>query len=94
MNDCFFQFALVHYFTKLGAGEYYLEELEETICELELKRKIILEQRHMAKLQKASEMVRTKFSRFDWNLELCYPLSGKALPRTYEGNSLLASDKI
>merc|ERR1711953_1110040 len=26
------QFALVHYFTKLGAGEYYLEELEETIC--------------------------------------------------------------
>ena len=33
MNDwCLLQFALVHYFTKLGAGEYYLEELEETIC--------------------------------------------------------------
>lgn len=39
------QFALVHYFTKLGAGEYYLEELEETICELELRRKMILDQR-------------------------------------------------
>jgi hypothetical protein len=22
----------VHYFTKLGAGEYYLEDLEETDC--------------------------------------------------------------
>ena len=33
-----FQFALVHYFTKLGAGEYYLEELEETICAKEAKK--------------------------------------------------------
>ena len=33
-----FQFALVHYFTKLGAGEYYLEELEETICAKEVKK--------------------------------------------------------
>ena len=38
MNDwCLLQFALVHYFTKLGAGEYYLEELEETICMAELR---------------------------------------------------------
>jgi hypothetical protein len=28
----FFQFALVHYFTKVGSGEYYLEDLEETDC--------------------------------------------------------------
>ena len=34
----FLQFALVHYFTKLGAGEYYLEELEETICAKEVKK--------------------------------------------------------
>ena len=34
-----FQFALVHYFTKLGAGEYYLEELEETVCMAEEKLK-------------------------------------------------------
>ncbi len=40
-----FQFAFVHYFTKVGAGEYYLEELEETICALELRRKIIISQR-------------------------------------------------
>ena len=31
----FCQFALVHHFTKLGAGEYYLEELEETVCAAE-----------------------------------------------------------
>ena len=35
----YFQFALVHYFTKLGAGEYYLEELEETICMAEERQK-------------------------------------------------------
>ena len=29
---------MVHYFTKLGAGEYYLEELEETICAKEVKK--------------------------------------------------------
>ncbi|XP_071744347.1 gamma-aminobutyric acid receptor subunit alpha-6 isoform X2 [Lepeophtheirus salmonis] len=29
------QFGLVHYFTKVGAGEYYLEELEETTCLVE-----------------------------------------------------------
>ena len=34
-----FQFALVHYFTKVGAGEYYLEELEETVCMAEEKLK-------------------------------------------------------
>jgi hypothetical protein len=28
----YLQFALVHYFTKVGAGEYYLEDLEETDC--------------------------------------------------------------
>ena len=33
------QFALVHYFTKLGAGEYYLEELEETVCVAEIRLK-------------------------------------------------------
>ncbi|XP_059079847.1 gamma-aminobutyric acid receptor subunit alpha-3-like [Tigriopus californicus] len=38
------QFAVVHYFTKVGSGEYYLEELEETFCALEMKRKLILEQ--------------------------------------------------
>lgn len=37
---------MVHFFTKLGAGEYYLEELEETICYLELKRKMLLERTH------------------------------------------------
>lgn len=37
------QFALVHYFTKVGAGEYYLEELEETTCLLEVKRKMLLQ---------------------------------------------------
>merc|ERR1712038_1017391 len=26
------QFGLVHHFTKLGSGEYYLEELENEIC--------------------------------------------------------------
>ena len=31
------QFGLVHYFTKIGAGEYYLEELEETVCEVEIR---------------------------------------------------------
>ena len=36
----FFQFALVHYFTKVGAGEYYLQELEETVCMEEERRKI------------------------------------------------------
>ena len=35
----FFQFALVHYFTKVGAGEYYLQELEETICMAEERRR-------------------------------------------------------
>ena len=30
---------MVHYFTKLGAGEYYLEELEETVCMAEEKLK-------------------------------------------------------
>lgn len=35
---------MVHYFTKVGSGEYYLEELEETFCALEMKRKLILEQ--------------------------------------------------
>ena len=34
-----FQFALVHHFTKLGAGEYYLEELEETECAAEKRLK-------------------------------------------------------
>ena len=29
---------MVHYYTKLGAGEYYLEELEETICAKEVKK--------------------------------------------------------
>ena len=29
---------MVHHFTKLGAGEYYLEELEETICAKEVKK--------------------------------------------------------
>ena len=38
-TSCIFQFALVHYFTKVGAGEYYLEELEETICMAEEKLK-------------------------------------------------------
>ena len=33
----FIQFGLVHYFTKIGAGEYYLEELEETVCEVEIR---------------------------------------------------------
>merc|ERR1719361_2742479 len=33
------QFALVHYFTKVGAGEYYLQELEETICMAEERRR-------------------------------------------------------
>ena len=28
---------MVHYFTKVGAGEYYLEELEETVCEMEAR---------------------------------------------------------
>ena len=41
-----FQFALVHYFTKVGAGEYYLEELEETICMAEER----LRQRRRLKL--------------------------------------------
>ena len=31
-NSPNFQFALVHYFTKVGSGEYYLEDLEETDC--------------------------------------------------------------
>ena len=35
----FFQFALVHYFTKVGAGEYYLQELEETVCMEEERRR-------------------------------------------------------
>ncbi len=38
MRFCF-QFALVHYYTKIGAGEYYLEELEETVCHAEEKLK-------------------------------------------------------
>ena len=38
------QFALVHYFTKVGAGEYYLEELEETICEKEAKKLAMYEE--------------------------------------------------
>ena len=38
------QFGLVHHFTKLGSGEYYLEELENEICrkrELRRERKDI-----------------------------------------------------
>ena len=35
----YLQFALVHYFTKVGAGEYYLEELEEIICMEEERRR-------------------------------------------------------
>jgi hypothetical protein len=27
------QFALVHYFTKVGSGEYYLDDLEVTDCQ-------------------------------------------------------------
>ena len=38
------QFALVHYFTKVGAGEYYLEELEETICEKEMRKLAMYEE--------------------------------------------------
>ena len=30
----------MHYFTKIGAGEYYLEELEETVCEVEIRYRI------------------------------------------------------
>ena len=30
-----FQFALVHYFTKVGSGEYYLDDLEQTDCQAE-----------------------------------------------------------
>ena len=30
----FLQFGLVHYFTKVGSGEYYLEELEDEPCPL------------------------------------------------------------
>ena len=42
-NDCLFlQFGMVHYFTKVGAGEYYLEELEETVCEVEARSVFIL----------------------------------------------------
>ena len=29
-----FQFGIVHYFTKVGSGEYYLEELEDEPCPL------------------------------------------------------------
>ena len=31
------QFGLVHHFTKLGSGEYYLEELENEICRMNEK---------------------------------------------------------
>ena len=34
----YFQFGIVHYFTKVGSGEYYLEELENEPCP-----KVILE---------------------------------------------------
>ena len=34
-----FKFGLVHHFTKLGSGEYYLEELENEICRLSSERK-------------------------------------------------------
>ena len=33
MTPCF-QFGIVHYFTKVGSGEYYLEELEDEPCPL------------------------------------------------------------
>ncbi len=45
------QFALVHFFTKVGGGEYYLEELEETVCLHELKRKIVMEKQLLKKLE-------------------------------------------
>ena len=45
------QFALVHFFTKVGGGEYYLEELEETVCLQELKRKIVMEKQLLKKLE-------------------------------------------
>ena len=45
------QFALVHFFTKVGGGEYYLEELEETLCLHELKRKIMMEKKLLKRLE-------------------------------------------
>merc|ERR1719458_975844 len=33
------QFGVVHYFTKVGSGEYYLEELEDEPCPLAVARK-------------------------------------------------------
>ena len=38
----YFQFALVHHFTKLGAGEYYLEELEHEVIFRALQRHWVL----------------------------------------------------
>ena len=42
----YFQFGIVHYFTKVGSGEYYLEELENEPCP-----KVILEFAKKAKKQ-------------------------------------------
>ena len=56
----FFQFALVHYYTKVGGGEYYLEDLEETNCLYEIKKKILME-RKLEKRLKEMEAKEVKY---------------------------------
>ncbi len=46
-----FQFGLVHYFTKIGSGEYYLEELEETVCAVDARKRKALEKRVVRQLK-------------------------------------------
>ena len=35
----------------MGAGEYYLEELEETLCSLEIRRKLLIARQYRKKVQ-------------------------------------------
>ena len=50
----YYQFGLVHHFTKLGSGEYYLEELEEEICPKRKREKIELLEEKVRKTRGAS----------------------------------------
>ena len=50
-----FQFGIVHYFTKVGSGEYYLEELEDEPCPLvNIQKKFSLNQWHSYVILKVS----------------------------------------
>ena len=70
------QFGLVHYFTKIGAGEYYLEELEETVCEVEIRYHRFCDSRAKSFFKSTCHMkdmhlLHTKISNPELNPNLC-----------------------